>query len=345
MIPHSRPTIDHEEAAAVAAILDSGQVSQGEEVLRFETALASLIGVGGAVAVSSGTAALHLVLLALDIGEDDEVVIPSFVCPALLNAIRYVRAAPVLADINRETFNVDVQDIKRRLTHKTRAVIVPHLFGLPADIREIVALGIPVIEDCAQSLGSCYEGAPTGSFGAVSVFSFYATKVICTGEGGMIAANDARLLEKIRDVRDYDEKDDARLRYNYKLTDMQAAMGLAQLRKLPSLIGRRRAIAGRYHDVLQESRSSLPICPSDREHIYYRYVIRTERLPELLAAGREAGIAYRRPVFKPLHHYLGMTGYPETDTVFLSAVSLPIFPTLSDADVKTILGHVQSILK
>jgi perosamine synthetase len=345
MIPHSRPTIDNEEVAAVTAVLQSGQVAQGEQVVRFEGALASLIGIHGAVAVSSGTAALHLALLALEIGEDDEVVIPSFVCPALLNAIRNVRAMPVLADINRETFNIDVRDLKRRLTQKTRAVIVPHLFGLPADIREIVALGIPVIEDCAQSLGSRSEGAPTGSFGVLSVFSFYATKVICTGEGGMIAANDARLLERIRDLRDYDEKDDARLRYNYKLTDMQAAMGLAQLRKLPALLGRRLAIAGRYHDALQERRLSLPVWPSGRDHIFYRYVIRTERLPVLLDAGRDADISYRRPVFKPLHHYLGMTGYPETDAAFRESASLPIYPTLSDAEMQTIVEHVQLILK
>lgn len=344
-IPHSRPTIGQEEAAAVASVLQSGQLAQGEQVLCFEKALASLIGVGGAVAVSSGTAALHLALLALEIGEDDEVVIPSFVCPALLNAIRYVRAVPVLADINPETFNMDVRDLKKRLTVKTKAVIVPHIFGLPADIREIVSLGVPVIEDCAQSLGSRYEGSPTGSFGALSVFSFYATKVICTGEGGMIASDDSQLLGKIRDLRDYDEKNDGRLRYNYKLTDLQAAMGLAQLRKLPALIGRRRAIAGRYHEFFREHLLSVPVCPSDREHIYYRYIIRTERLLKLLDAGRDDGIAYRRPVFKPLHHYLGMTGYPKTDEAFSKSVSIPVYPSLSDTEVNTILDHLQSILK
>lgn len=345
IIPHSRPTIDQEEVKAVTAVLQSGQLAQGEQVLNFEKALASLIGVGGAVAVSSGTAALHLALLALEIGENDEVVIPSFVCPALLNAIRYVRAVPALADINRETFNIDVHDLKRRLTGKTKAVIVPHMFGMPSDIREIVDLGIPVIEDCAQSLGSRYEVAPTGSFGVLSVFSFFATKVICTGEGGMIAANDLQLLEKIRDLRDYDEKDDGRLRYNYKLTDLQAVLGLAQLRKLPALIGRRRVIAGQYDEAFREYPLSVPVRPPNREHIYYRYVIRTERLAGLLGAGGDAGISYRRPVFKPLHHYLGMAGYPETDAAFLRAVSLPIYPSLSDREVKTILHHVQSILK
>ncbi|MFH2077083.1 MAG: DegT/DnrJ/EryC1/StrS family aminotransferase, partial [Pseudomonadota bacterium] len=144
---------------------------------------------------------------------------------------------------------------------------------------------------------------------------------------------------------DYDEKDDGRLRYNYKLTDLQAALGLAQLRKLPVLIGRRRAIAGQYDKFLREYHLSMPVCPPDREHIYYRYVIRTKHVAELLAAGRDAGIAYRRPVFKPLHHYLGMTGYPQTEAAFLETVSLPIYPSLSDTEVKTILHPVRSILK
>ena len=179
----------------------------------------------------------------------------------------------------------------------------------------------------------------------MSVFSFYATKVICTGEGGMIAAKDLRLINKIRDLRDYDEKEDGGLRFNYKLTDLQAALGLVQLRRLPNFIARRRAIARQYDESLREYGLSLPVCPSDREPIYYRYVIRTERLGELLNAGQAAGIAYRRPVFKPLHHYLGLDGYPQTEKAFHTAVSLPIYPSLSDADLRTILRHVQSLLK
>jgi dTDP-4-amino-4,6-dideoxygalactose transaminase len=345
MIPHSRPTLDQDEVDAVARVLMSGQVAQGEEVHRFERTLASLVGAGDAVAVSSGTAALHLALLALEIGAGDEVVIPSFVCPALLNAIGYVGAVPVPADIDGETFNIDVRDLKRRLTAKTRAVIVPHMFGLPADIREIVALGVPVIEDCAQSLGSSHRGAPAGSFGILSVFSFYATKVICTGEGGMIAAGDLRLIDKIRDLRDYDEKEDGRLRYNYKLTDLQAAMGVVQLGRLPAFIGRRRAIARQYDEFLREYPVSLPVRPQDREQIHYRYVLRTERLQGLLDAGIEAGISYRRPVFKPLHQYLGLAGFPATEGAFRRAVSLPLYPALRDAEVQTILRHLRSFLR
>ncbi len=344
-IPHSRPAIGREEIAAAADVLASGQISQGEQVCQFEAAMASLIGLNGAVAVSSGTAALHLGLLALEIGEGDEVAVPSFVCTALLNAIRYCRAVPVLVDIDPGSFNMDVRDLKRRLTARTKAIIVPHLFGLAADIGEIVALGVPVVEDCAQSLGSRYRGAYTGSFGVLSVFSFYATKVICTGEGGMIAAHDASLLARIRDLRDYDGKDDGALRYNYKLTDLQAALGLTQLRKLPDFIGRRRAIAGRYDGSFREQGLSVPCCPGDRDHIYYRYVIRTERQAELLEAGRKAGIDYRRPVFRPLHQALGLSGYPQTERAFRECLSIPLYPALGDAEVDAILCHVRAVLK
>jgi len=344
-IPHSRPTLGEEELQAVAAVLRSGQVAQGEEVRRFEAALAASLGAAGAVAVSSGTAALHLALLSLNVGEGDEVAIPSFVCAALLQAVRHVRATPVLIDIRPETYNMDVRDLARRLSSRTKAVIVPHMFGLPADVPEIAALGVPVIEDCAQSLGSRLSGSPTGSFGVLSVFSFYATKVICTGEGGMVAARDPDLLARIRDLRDYDEKDRDALRFNYKLTDLQAALGIVQLRRLPDLIARRRVIARRYDDLAREcGLSGAPECPADRERIDYRYVLRTDRLEEILSAGQAAGIAYRRPVFKPLHHCLGLSGYPHAEAAFRSALSLPIYPSLSEEELGAILDHLRPLL-
>ncbi|MFA6346242.1 MAG: DegT/DnrJ/EryC1/StrS aminotransferase family protein, partial [Syntrophales bacterium] len=157
-IPHSRPTVGEEEVQAVAAVLRSGRIAQGEEVRRFEAELARQVDVTDAVAVSSGTAGLHLALVSLEVGAGDEVVIPSFVCAALLNAVRFVGAEPVPADIDPETFNIDARDVERRLTPRTKAIIVPHLFGLPADIRRIAALGVPVVEDCAQSLGSRLAG-------------------------------------------------------------------------------------------------------------------------------------------------------------------------------------------
>ena len=346
IIHHSRPAINQDEIDAVTAVLRSGRLVQGERVECFEDALVRLLGKGSAAAVGSGTAALHLALTALDIGEGDEVAIPSFVCSALLNAIRYVRATPILADIDPVTFNMDVADLKRRLTSKTRAIIVPHMFGLPAAVREIAALGVPVIEDCAQAIGSGINGIPAGRVGVLSVFSFYATKVICTGEGGMVASADRRLIERIRDLRDYDEKDVDRLRYNYKLTDMQAAMGIVQLERLPGLINRRRVLARRYANRLSGCPGiRIPVSPDGYEHIYYRYIIRTKRAAGLLAAGAAAGISYRRPIYKPLHRYLGLAGYGRTEAAFREAVSLPLYPSLTDAEAETILDHAECFLR
>ena len=259
--------------------------------------------------------------------------------------MRLVRAVPVFADINRETFNVDVHDIRRCLTKKTKAVIVPHMFGLPADIREIVSLGVPVIEDCAQSLGSKSGRAYTGSFGVLSIFSFYATKVICTGEGGMVVGSDARLLAKIRDARDYDEKEDWALRYNYKLTDMQAAMGLTQLARLPALIRRRREIAALYNAKLRGAPVVLPACPPGKEHIYFRYVIRTEKSRALLEGCAKQGISCRRPVFRPLHHCLAQPCCPETEAACNDSVSIPIYPSLSDREAMMICEMIDEILQ
>ncbi len=344
MIRHSRPTIDSADKAAVAAVLESGHLVQGSETARFESLMASFIGVRGAVAVSSGTAGLHLSLLALKIGKEDEVIIPSYVCSALLHAVRYVAATPVVADIHPETYAIDPGDLKKRITPRTRAIILPHMFGLPAGLDEILALGIPVIEDCAQSIGGRYKGRCTGGFGTLSVFSFYATKMIATGEGGMVLSDREDLLEIVRDLRDYDEKKTDRIRFNDKMTDMEAAMGISQLAKLPAFIERRKAIARLYSGAVKERGIPTPAAPEDRDHIFYRYVLRTQRLPEFLEAMNEKGIECRRPVFHPLHRYLGLKGYPETEKAWREAVSIPIYPSLADGDIQRTMDAMKDLL-
>src|SRR5512143_1781945 len=185
-IPHSRPTLDEEEARAAAAVVASGHVAEGPAVAAFEQELAALIGVPHAVAARSGTAALHLVLAAMGIGPGDEVIIPSFVCAALLHAIKYTGAVPVLADIDPATLNLDPRDVEQRLSPRTRAVILVHLFGLAADLPRFLGLGVPIIEDCAHCIGGIHGTRRLGAFGQAAVFSFYATKVIATGAGGMV---------------------------------------------------------------------------------------------------------------------------------------------------------------
>ena len=345
MITHSKPTLDQDDYRSVMNVLESGQLVEGEQVAEFEEALSSFVGVKSGVALSSGTAALHLSLIAIGTGEGDEVIIPSYVCSALLNAVLYVNAVPVIADIDRTTFNIDVDDLKKRITKRTKTIIVPHMFGLAADIDEILSLGIPVIEDCAQSLGAKYQGRYTGSFGVCSIFSFYATKMLSTGEGGMVLSDDDRLAGIARDLRDYDEKNGYSVRYNYKMTDMQAALGISQLKKLPSFIERRKEVAGLYNGSLRDISFPVAAIPEGREHIYYRYVLSLDDSSGFMKEMLKLGIGCRRPVFKPLHEYLGLSGYPATQEAMRRAVSIPIYPSLEDEEARRIAGGMVDRLK
>jgi len=287
-------------------------------------------------AVSSGTMALHLTLLALGIGRDDEVVIPSYVCASLWHAVRAAGATPVLADCDGETFNICAADVEKLITDRTRAIIAPHLFGQAADLDALLAFDIPVIEDCAQSLGGTYRDRPTGGFGVAAVFSFYATKVIASGEGGLVVSRDGGLIERIRDLREYDEKDDLSLRFNGKLTDIQAALALSQLGKLPAFIARRRAIARRYDRVLKLHGLKPPRCRDDRDHIFFRYVILVDEAEAFIAAMGKRGVTCRRPVYRPLHRYLGLPGFEATEKTWRHAVSIPLYPGLTDEEIAAV---------
>lgn len=310
-------------------------IGQGPVVQRFEQTFAGLHDAAGAVATNSGTAALHLGLLGLGVQEGDEVVTPSYVCTAVLNAIRYVGATPVLADSNVDTFNIDCTDVVSKLTRRTRAIIVPHMFGNPADIHQLTRIGVPIVEDCAQSLGASVGDSVVGSFGDLAIFSFHATKMITTGGGGMIVAKDRSLLNRIRDLRDYDEKDDYHLRYNYQLNDLAASIGLRQLKRLSGFISRRQSLASRFAGSLQRSDVHLPHQASGG--VYYRYVVRTARLDALMSSLEDSGIQARRPVFKPLHHYIG-GNLPGCDRIYRTALSIPLYPALTDVDVESIIS-------
>lgn len=344
MIPHSRPTLDQNDFYSVLQVLKSGQIVQGEQTAKFEENVSSLIGVKGGAAVSSGTAALHLALISLGVGKGDEVILPGFVCTAPLNAIHYVGATPVIAEVDQLTFNTDVKDLQKRITKRTKAIMVPHMFGLPADMEDISSFGIPIIEDCAHSLGSTYKNTYTGSLGLLSIFSFYATKVIAAGEGGMVLSNSGGLLETIRDLRDYDKKENYAVRYNYKMTDIQAALGIAQLKKLSLFIQKRKEIADKYGRIFDDLSIPAPFVPKDRGHIYYRYVVLLENAELFIDSMMKRGVACTRPVFKPLHRYLGLSGYATTDLVWERAVSIPIYPSLIDEEVGLITDSMKLAL-
>ncbi|MBI4611284.1 MAG: DegT/DnrJ/EryC1/StrS family aminotransferase [Candidatus Rokubacteria bacterium] len=327
------------EAHALAQVVRSGSIAQGARVAAFEREVARLVGVRGAVACSSGTAALHLALLALNIGDGDEVLLPTYACSALLHAVRAVRAAPRLVDSDPESFNIDPAAARKARSARAKALIVVHSFGLPADLDELKALGLPVIEAAAHALGAFYRGEPVGSIGEASVFSFYATKVITTGEGGMLLSNDERILAMARDLRAYDQKDADRPRFNYKLTDLQAALGLAQLERLPEFLKRREAIASFYAEQLHALNLKPPAAPQDRARIYYRYVVKGPwDADHYLARLQTCGVEARQPVFRPLHWYLGLGGFPGAEEAWEKAVSLPLYPSLTDAEIERVVA-------
>ena len=335
-IPHSRPTLGREEISHISEVIESAQIRKGRKVEAFEAAFSQRMKIEYAATTSSGTAALHLALLALGVREKDEVIIPSYVCSALLNAINYVGATPVLADIDPETYNLDPNDARKRLSKHTKAVIVPHLFGMPANMEDILALDVPVIEDCAQAVGITYQNRIVGTFGVAAVFSFYATKVITTGEGGMVVSSSKEIIDQIRDLREYDEKRAYKIRFNYKMSDIQAAIGLKQLDRLDSFIQNRRAIADSYNRAF---RSLDIITPMENPgHIYYRYIIGLEgNMPFWIQNLRKKGIGCARPVYKPLHLYMGLKDFPRADEAWNQTLSIPIYPTLSEEDVNRVV--------
>jgi len=344
MIPHSKVVLEEEDIAGVVEVLRSGQLAAGTKVRTLEENLASLIGVRYGAAVSSGTAALHLALLCLGIGHGSEVILPSYVCTALLNAVHYVRGTPVVVDVNPDTYNLEEEAIRGAITPKTGAIIVPHMFGLAADMDGILSLGVPVIEDCAQSVGARYKGKCTGSFGKLSIFSFYATKMICAAEGGLVLSDDVALIERIRDLRAYDEKEAYSVRYNYKLTDIQAALVISQLKRWPGLIRKRRKISRIYDAGLEGHVSRIPVNPEGSEHSYYRYVIQVDDPIGFLKEMRTRGVECRKPVFKPLHRYLNLSGFPMTELAWSKAVSIPIYPSLSEIEADRIVDAVREVL-
>jgi perosamine synthetase len=337
LIAHARPTLDESDAERVARTVRSGFVAQGHEVEAFEAELAPRFGTAAAAAVGSGTAALELALRALGIAPDDEVIIPSYVCDALYQAVARCGGVPVLADADPETASLSALDARRRLTARTRCAIVPHAFGLATDVRAFAALGVPIVEDCAQALGATIDGRPAGSAGAIAVASFYATKMLTTGEGGVVTGP-AALVARVRDARQYDERDDLAPRANAKMTDMQAALGRGQLARLDGFIARRRAIADRYRAGLRGLPCRTPPAAGER-HVYHRFIITVDGSVDAVQASLAArGVAARRPVFRPAHRALGRTGFPEADRLWAQSLSIPCYPALSDADVDAVIA-------
>jgi perosamine synthetase len=343
LIPHSRPSLGDDDVRAVARVVRGGQIAQGPEVAAFETEIAARLGVPAAAAVSSGTAALELALGAAGVARGDDVIVPTYGCDALHHAVVRAGGRPVAADVDPRTQGLAVDDVRRRLTARTRAIVVVHAFGRAIDISPFVALGVPVIEDCAQALGAVVSGRPAGAAGTAAICSFYATKLVTTGEGGAVGGSVATAA-RVRDAREYDEREDLSPRGNAKLTDLQAALGRSQLARLDAFIARRQAIARRYRARLAGVPCTLPE-DAGTAHVYHRFIVEVGRpVDALITALAAKGISARRPVFRPLHQALGADGYPEAERLWQRSVSLPCYPSLADAEVDTVARAVGDAL-
>ena len=275
------PKFSEDEINAVIEVLKSGRLTMlvGEVTRKFEDEFAKVHGVKHAIAVSNGTVALHVALRALGIGPGDEVITSPFTFVASASSILHQNAIPIFADIDRETFNIDPASIEERITDKTKAIIAVHLCGHPAEMDEIMKIArehnLAVIEDCAQAIGAKYKGKIVGSIGDINAFSFYLSKNITTGEGGMVLTDNDKLAEKAKLIRHHGEPEWYKyilLGYNYRMTELQAAIGLAQLKKLEKLNERRREIAKIYFDELEDlSALQLPIEKPYVNHVWHIY--------------------------------------------------------------------------
>ncbi|MBN1981400.1 MAG: DegT/DnrJ/EryC1/StrS family aminotransferase [Chitinivibrionales bacterium] len=344
LIPHSKPWLNGKERNALLRVLASGHLCQGENVAILEREIAAYSGHRYGVAVSSGTAALYLALLSLKVGSGDAVIIPSYVCTAVLNAVAMAGAKPIVCDVDAVTANMDIVHIRKVLHKKVRAIIVAHLFGYPADIAAINSLGIPVIEDCAQCIGATIHGRRVGGLSAIAVFSLYATKVVAAGQGGLIATSDKNIARFLRDFREYDNQDTYYPRFNFKLSDLHAAIAVQQLKKIRQILARRRRIASFYSDVLARYSPHLllPQEPAGIDPMYYRYVIRMPKGgPSLIRKMKRSGVICARPIYKPLHHYLHIDGFENSQRLFEQAVSIPCYPALSQSQIEFIANALK----
>ena len=374
MIPVARPYLGVEEEHAVVAALRSGWITQGPRVAEFEQKFAEYVGCENAIAVSSCTTALHLAMVVCGIGPGDEVICPSLSFIASANSIAYTGATPIFCDIDADTYNIDAACIEQRITPRTKAILVVHQIGLAADMSSIIRIadahGLIVIEDAACAIGSEYNGYLLGSpLGLMACFSFHPRKVLTTGEGGMITTNDAGLAQKLRRLRQhamslsdvvrhdakqvtaesYDE-----VGYNFRMTDLQAAIGIAQLKRLPDFLEQRRYLAGRYNHALRGLRwLQTPVIPDNCRTNYQSYMVRLQGadgkdrdgiMQELL----EKGISTRRAIMA-IHRELPYradrweNSLPQTNLVTETGLILPLYHDMTEEEQDYVIEALRGI--
>jgi perosamine synthetase len=360
-IPVARPAIGQDEISAVTAVLESGMLASGERVVEFEKKFADYCGTTHAVAINNGTAALHAALLAADIGPGDEVIVPSFTFFATASAVSMTGAKPVFVDVNEKTFCIDPAQVKNNITPKTKAVIGVHLFGQPFDIEGIKQVceshNLILVEDAAQAQGAMWNGEKAGAMGHMGCFSFYATKNMTTGEGGMVTTSDKVLNERLRLLINHGQSEKylhTRIGYNYRLTDVAAAIGIVQLKKLEKFNTRRRKNAEYFDTHISVKGLITPVVAPGMHHVYHQYVVRlTDEFPlkraDLMEYLKVKGIgtAVHYPI--PLHHQPVYARANEPDSCPISTslaksvLSIPVHPFLDQKELSYICDAINRV--
>ena len=359
MIYHSKPTVGSEELEAINEVIKSGQLANGKYSIELAGMISSQFGGGYAVMTSSGTTALQLALRSIlsenlpseiwnrgILKKPVDIIIPAYVCAAVLHGVNGIGANPVLADVDPNTGNIDPESVKSSITPNTKAIIAAHMFGFPADIEKLKEFNIPIIEDCAQAITANINNKQVGTMGDIAIGSTYATKLICTGHGGFVHSKDRNLIDKINDWLEYDKRDSYDHCYSASMSDLEASMGIVQFNKLSKFIERRREIALQYNNEFKD----LFILPSEDKikSDWFRYVIKnTSEADEVMDKLNNMKIEVKRPVYKPLPKLLGLNPdlYPNTMKFWDESISLPIYPGLTDEEQKKVISVIKEVIK
>lgn len=354
MISLVKPYVSDKDENAVRSYIK--KVINGEEtdnITEFENNFSKYLNVKYSRALNSGSSALHLALLSLKVGDGDEVICSTHTCVAILNAIKYVGAKPILVDIKYSVidmnFNIDERKIYKNITNKTKVIIIPHMFGIPANIEEIKTYNIPIIEDGTLSLGAKFiSGDMVGSIGDISIFSLHRSKMISADAGGVIATNNQECINEINNLLSYGTIQNYTVNYNYVMGEINSVLANEQLSKINTFIKMREENAKKITKLLSENKN-LKLPNINSSHVYFRYLL---ELPEYITAeevvkiGYERGVEFGRGVYPALHNYLGLERdlYANSEKAQRKIVSIPVYPGLTDQDIKYICKVLLDII-
>lgn len=358
------PSITEGDIAAATDVFRSGMLIQGRHVMALERTVSSMSGTRHAVAVSNGTATMHLVLVALGIGPGDEVIVPAFSYVATANVVELVGARPVFADIDPETFNIDVSRVEALITPRTKAIIPVHEFGLACEITKLMGIAerhqLQVIEDAACALGACENGRPVGSFGRAGSFSLHPRKSVTSGEGGVITTDDPELARRLSILRNHGvdyvngTMDFVEAGYNYRMTDFQAAFVNSQLDRFGEILERKKDLAVVYLESIQEDRLRLPRVPADRNHTWQTFHLLLDAdidRAALMASLKEAGIGSNygaqcipaTTYYRKKYHHDAAVEFPHAYSAYTRGLAIPLYDSLTKEDILHISKQINKL--